>query len=485
MANKAVEHTPLTRRGSPPALATREGSTMRAKTSIGCALIGGVSVLTLDATSAAAQTEEGAGTTKAMTASSPVRMKFAQPWTSPYRVDPQRPHHFVNSDGAHLFVMNKTAWAFFGCRDPQGYLERAKAQGISVIRVALEGRPYFTSLGIDLWPWGGTREMPDFGSFNESYWNEVERRVQLAGQMGIGLNVVLYFTLRPANDAAVVHEPYWQRAIDRLGRHANVFLWEIQNEYLGEPDFQDAAGTWFVQHDPHGRPVCTSDGTARDAAWPDKRWVSVAINHSCTGSGVPGGRDHKAAHTLDGWYLRVARNTRSHGKPAFCNESGREKRHKNDDGVHRRKQGWLWCAAGAYWTWHSWDGCEGIDDAKYKAPGAEFVEPMARFFRSIPFYDLEPTEHLLTVSEKSVIHTTLVDAHRTLVVAYLCVEQTHGRVKNVGLQFALPTGSYRTTLINPCDLRVIASGALPVDGHLDLPEFSDDLVVKVERIAEK
>jgi hypothetical protein len=78
-----------------------------------------------------------------------------------------------------------------------------------------------------------------------------------------------------------------------------------------------------------------------------------------------------------------------------------------------------------------------------------------------------------------------VDAHRTLVVAYLCVEQTHGRVKNVGLQFALPTGSYRTTLINPCDLRVIASGALPVDGHLDLPEFSDDLVVKVERIAEK
>ena len=54
--------------------------------------------------------------------------------------------------------------------------------------------------------------------------------------------------------------------------------------------------------------------------------------------------------------------------PAFCNESGREKRHGNNDGVHRRKQGWLWCTAGCFWTWHSWDGCEGIDETDYVAP---------------------------------------------------------------------------------------------------------------------
>jgi hypothetical protein len=73
-----------------------------------------------------------------------------------------------------------------------------------------------------------------------------------------------------------------------------------------------------------------------------------------------------------------------HGKPAFNNETGREKRHRNDDGVHRRKQGWLWNAHGAFWTWHSWEGCEGIDDAAYRGPGAEFNKPMSDFFQSLP-----------------------------------------------------------------------------------------------------
>ena len=80
----------------------------------------------------------------ALVASIPIRaadppplVSFPAPWTSPYRVDPAYPHHLVNAEGQHLFILNKTAWAFFGCKNPVAYLDKAKAEGITVIRVAL------------------------------------------------------------------------------------------------------------------------------------------------------------------------------------------------------------------------------------------------------------------------------------------------------------------------------------------------------------
>lgn len=438
--------------------------------------------LALNVSGATARADTDASSPPGNVSGQPELVRFDAPWTSPYRVDPERPYHFVNAEGRHLFVMNKTAWAYFGCRNPQACLERARAQGVNVIRVALESQYFGETLGIDLWPWGGTRENPDFETFNEPYWSEVERRIQMAGRMGIGFDIVLYTGVHPRVDAVAVHQPYWRRVIGRLGKYANVFLWEIKNENLTEPDFQDAVGAFFRENDPWGRPVCTSDGTTDDAAWPDKPWVSVAVNHSCTGSGNAGGDNENARDTLDGWYLTVARKIRSYGKPAFCNESGREKRHHNDDGVHRRKQGWIWCAAGAYWSWHSWDGCEGIDEAEYQAPGAQFIEPLTRFFQSLPFYDLEPAVDLLAVSGEGIIHAALANEDRSLVVAYFCAEQTGRRVAKGGLRFNRPAGTYRLTWLNPSDLKIIATRNLKETEYLSLPEFTDDLVLKAERL---
>lgn len=126
-------------------------------------------------------------------------VSFSAPWTSPYRVDPVYPHHLVNAEGRHLFIVNKTAWAFFGCKNPVAYLDKAKAEGITVIRVALEGRPYWRELHIEQWPWGGTREQPEWGRFNEPYWDEVEKRIRLAGEKGIGIDLCLYFDLKPTD----------------------------------------------------------------------------------------------------------------------------------------------------------------------------------------------------------------------------------------------------------------------------------------------
>jgi len=408
----------------------------------------------------------------------PPLVSFPAPWTSPYRIDPAYPHHLVNAEGHHLFILNKTAWAFFGCKNPGAYLDKAKTEGITVIRVALEGRPYWRDLHIEQWPWGGSRERPDFTSFSQSYWDEVERRIRLAGDKGIGIDLCIYFTLHPADSDIDRHRAYWQHTLDRLARYANILTWEIHNEHLGNEAFQDAAGKFFRDNDPFHRPVCTSDGTTDDAAWPDKPWVSMAINHTCTSS--------TGRHPLDAWYLAVARNTRSHGKPAWCNESGREKRHGNDDGVHRRKQAWLWNCAGAYWTHHSWNGCEGIDDAAYRAPGSEYLPFLSRFFQSIPFWKLNPNYTAFRVADRDVIWTGLTDQDRGLTIAYVCVEKSGRRVENVSGSLRLPNGRYRVQFIAPRDGKEVEARDHVSKGLrevvIQLPAFEDDLVVKITRV---
>jgi predicted amidohydrolase len=405
-------------------------------------------------------------------------VKFAPPWTSSFRVDAERPYQLVNREGQHLMILNKTAWAFFGCQNPEGFLERARAQGVNVIRVALEGRPYWNDLGIEMWPWGGTRAKPDWSTFNEEYWRHVEDRVRLAGEKGIGLDLVLYLSLHPEAKDIASQRPYWEETLRRLGKYANILTWEIANEYTRNEAFQDAAGHFLNERDPHHRPVCTSDGTTDDAVWPDKPWMDLAINHSCTSS--------TARHDLRGWYLAVARNTRSHGKPAWCNESGREKRHRNDDGVHRRKQGWLWYAAGCFWTWHSWDGCEGINDLGYRAPGEEYLRPMTDLFRALPFWRMNPNETAAVVNDPTLVQATLVTAERDCLLAYCCTRDSGRAVSGAHVALRLADGTYRLTILKPADgstleTRTHTSKGLGQDASIALPPFTDDLALRVER----
>lgn len=401
----------------------------------------------------------------------------AQSWPSVYRVDPAHPHHLVNREGRHLFILNKTAWFYFLSKDPLGVINRAKAQGVNVLRVALEGRPYHDVMKLDLWPWGGTREAPQWDSLNEPYWDEVERRVALAHEHGMGINLVLYMSIHPERDAIARHQPYWRRALDRLAKYPNILTWEVANEYLRNESFQDAAGEFLAANDPQRRPVCTSDGTTDDAAWPDKPWVGLAIVHTCTGSGDP--------WTLRDWYLPVARNTRSHGKPAFNNETGREKRHRNDDPVHRRKQSWVWCCAGAYWTWHSWEGCEGIDDADYRASGSEFLMPLRNYFESVPFWRMNPNETVCTVPQDArLIASVLSSPDRSHIAAYLCSELTGAQFKGGTASLRLPAGEYNVSFLRPASLERLGvvqhrSQGLRRLEPVTLPDFEDDLLIDI------
>ncbi len=65
---------------------------------------------------------------------------FDAPWTSHYRVDPNHPTQVVNrEEGPSSFLT--TVWACPSCHHPEDVLPHARDQGVSLIGVALGGRP--------------------------------------------------------------------------------------------------------------------------------------------------------------------------------------------------------------------------------------------------------------------------------------------------------------------------------------------------------
>jgi hypothetical protein len=211
-------------------------------------------------------------------------VSFEKPWDSPYRVSTTYKHQLVNENGNFLYILNKTAWAYFLCEYPDKVLENAKKHGANVIRVCLEGTPYEDNLHYDLWPWGGTRNSPDYSTFNLPYWQQVEERIKLAGEHGIGFDIVLYFDLKPTIDDLAVQKKYCDVVLKRLSKYCNVLTWEIMNEEISNELFQDSIATYIKNNDPYKHPIISSDGTTDDALWPHKEWMDMAIVHTCTGN---------------------------------------------------------------------------------------------------------------------------------------------------------------------------------------------------------
>ena len=423
-------------------------------------------------------------------------VSFAPPWDSHYTVDAVYPHYLSNGNGRYIFILNKTAWAYFACKNPEGYLEKAQEEGITTIRVVLEGRPYYDVLGWEQWPWGGTRNNPDYATINVKYWDEMEKRIRLAGEMGIGIVLTLYNELVFDESMIDSQKFFWDTVIERLAKYTNILTWEIHNEYIGNEKFQAAAANYLKKKDPYKRPVCSSDGTTDNAAGVHFDWMDLAIVHTCTGStplsidNIAKLNENGGTHHLRDWYQAVARNTRSHNKPAFNSESGREKRHRNDDPVHRRKQGWIFNASGCFWTHHSWDGCEGIDDMEYKAPGSEFLSNMRQFFESIPFWTLAPDYTVVQNLSPNLLFSTMSDPQRNHTISYICTLLTGGKSMSEKFQLRLPDGHYCISFISPISLETIkktyiTSKSLGLITNIDIPDFVDDILIHITLVEEK
>ncbi len=403
---------------------------------------------------------------------------FENTWNSPYVPDPEYSHHFVNDEGNHLYLYTKSAFAYFRCKDPKAVLSKAHDIGANVIRVCLEGTPFYNKLRLDMWPWGGTRKNPNWKIFNEAYWSMVEQRVRLAGENDIGLNIILYYTLKPSVQDVEVQRKYWEYVLRRLGKYANVFSWEIMYTDNIHKDFIDIAGTYFKTHDPYHRPVFSTGPGSDDAFMPDKPWMDIAVVQTPTGS--------QPQYGLDDWYLAVARNVYNHGKPAFNAQPGREMVDENDDPIFRRKQGWLWCMTGAFWTWHSYDGCDGINEINYYSPGWQYSKPVTEFFNSVPFWTMTPNFTACRAQDPELITQSLATSDRKTVLFYGCYQKQDVFARGKKMSLRLPAGSYDLSFFRPGDLKKIKSIDIQASGvnnllEIDLPDFKDDILIMISK----
>ncbi len=392
--------------------------------------------------------------------------------------DPQYPYHFKFTGGGRPFICSKTAWVIAGVEQDTltAFLDKMLPRQENCIRFGIECDYYSDTTGIDVWPWGGTRDIPDFSTYNVQVWQDIERVVREAGQRDIYSELVLFcrrgYMISPAET-----DQYLEYMIARLAPFTSVILFQTYNENEYDYEFQEDAGNYIQTNDPYGHLVAPSFGTTNDAAWPNKSWVDVAINHSCIGS-----------NTALSYYYGVSQNIRAYGKPAWCDETGREVRHGNDDGVHRRKQYWTWNVGGAYWNYHSYEGCEYIRNIGYNGPGSEYLQYIRPFWESTHWWEMAPNNGLIVNNPGS--DYAWCTASDSELVVYLANETTGAATPESVIDINLPQGYWNAGFYNPSDgtyndtfKKYNIEGGQTVS--VPSPGFTDDLVLYLAAVNEQ
>ena len=115
---------------------------------------------------------------------------------------------------------------------------------------------------------------------------------------------------------------------------------------------------------------------------------------------------------------------------------------------------------------------------------------MADFFQSLSFWKLAPNHTALTFKNRDLVAATLAVANRATVVGYVCTTQSESEISAMTAGVRLPDGRYRILFFMPADLSVVdsrihTSHGLREEVLIELPDFIDDLIVKIERVQER
>jgi hypothetical protein len=360
------------------------------------------------------------------------------------------------------------------------FINGAARNGLNCIRFGLETDYFHGEAGIqDVWPWAGTRAKPQWDAFDPQQWRAIEAVIRYAADKKVFVEPVFFCSARRDRDPHPIPDPqmelYWQYAINRLSCFTNIVCWELFNEYDENKEYQQYMAEYIRKRDPYGHPIATSfGGTTMDAAWGDAAWLDIAVNHSCTSS-------DPRQHSLREYYRTVARAIRRYQKPAWADETGREK-HGNTDGVHRRKQYWIWNMAGCYTNYHTAAGCDKLGAATHPAgPGEVFCAQIAPFWNSTHWWELEPADERIVASPPVDVAMCLASGNEAVV--YLALERSGAKSSGGELSIRLPAGMFAGRCYNPSVGNYYSSRwNLTSDGNapvtVTVPPFTDDIVVQ-------
>lgn len=393
------------------------------------------------------------------------------------RVDPDHPNHFMFENEGRPFICSKTAWVIGDTQNWQGFLDKMLSRKENCIRFGIETNYYHETIGKDVWPWGGSRSSPVLTRFSPPVWQKLESIIAYAAESEIYSEPVILCAMRRDNPSPPdpQMELYWDYLLARLSAFTSIITWQLYNEYASAKDYQQYMAEYLRSHDPYKHLICSSDGTTSDALWANEPWMDIAINHSCTDDSQ-----------LNSCYHAVATRIHAYGKPAWCDETGRENRHGNNSGLHRRKQYWSWNICGDYWSYHSWEGCEGIEDLSYNGPGSQYLRFIRPFWEKTEWWKMQPAdERILNPARGGASQYEWCLASDTETVIYM-VNEAEGAATTEGtIELAVGTGPFAAVFYSPADGSYYAqykrSGYHP-GGKLSLthPAFVDDLVVYVK-----
>ncbi|MBN1996467.1 VCBS repeat-containing protein [candidate division KSB1 bacterium] len=384
--------------------------------------------------------------------------------------DPAYPTHFKFTTGEHLFICSQSATLIADMPENiyKGQIDKLPPRKTNCIRYGLEGYSHETDLEADVWPWGGTRDNPDYTRFDIEQWRKTEDIIAYAGSKEVYSELMIFCRKGPILEWADTQR-YMDYILARLSAFTSIILWQTFNEVDYEYEYQKQMGEYLQANDPFNHLVAPSFTTTEDAAWPRDNWVDVAINHYCRGDNV----------LLTKIYT-IARTITTYGKPGWCDETGREFRHNNNDGIARRKQYWTWNIGGAHWNYHSYEGNEGIKDLSYNGPGYEFLQYIRPFWESTEYWKLEPADNMILNDPASNYEFILASDQE--IVVYLA-NQTTGVTTDIGIiRLNLPPGTFTAEFYDPSTGNWFPNfKKTDIQGSIvesiTFPRFTDDLII--------
>ncbi|MBC7235657.1 MAG: DUF4038 domain-containing protein [Chloroflexi bacterium] len=388
--------------------------------------------------------------------------------------------HFES--GAPVFILGDTTYNLFGMAhcggDVEGFMERRVAQGFNLLRVRLPVSPFHPPKGYSewqtrrTWPWGGSEQKPLFDRFDLPYFATVDRVVQKAEALGLGLEMIMEaWGFEYPFNRRDVFVPEWEELwlrylLARYDAYNCVFFWTLMNEYEYYPDgdwrYNPVADRWAMRmarwvkaRAPHGHIVSVHNGPreprfaerfALDPGAVDAIMFQDWGTRDAERGWLAAGIERQIQNSLYGWQ----------GAAVFA-EWGYERNpalplnipsHEFCDEEHTRRGAWrgAFCGLGII---HGFENSWGpFMDLAHDQPGLVYLQYVKKFFTEIvPFALLRPAPELVTLPGEEALGEAplaLATADRSTIVFYLPVGGP------IALDMAGEPAAYTAQWYNPC-----------------------------------
>jgi hypothetical protein len=183
------------------------------------------------------------------------------------RATPGEAWGFQYESGKPLFILGDTTYNLFGaahCGLPvDAFMQRRVAQGFNLLRVRVPVSPFHPPDGYSnwqtrrTWAWGGSEQAPRFDRFNLEYFATVDRVVQRAEELGLGLEMIMEawgfeFPFNSRQIFVPEWEELWLRyLLARYDAYNSVYFWTPMNEYEFYPNgdwhYKPVADRWAMR----------------------------------------------------------------------------------------------------------------------------------------------------------------------------------------------------------------------------------------------